>query len=48
MVQVERDKLAGIVNNIPDEVWFADKIRNLHLLTHQLYENLGFIGKILI
>lgn len=31
MVQAEKDKLSTLINNIPDEVWFADKNKNFKL-----------------
>ena len=43
-IRGERDKLAALVNNIPDEVWFADKNKKFTLANPTALEEFGSLS----
>ena len=44
-VQAERDLLSALINNIPDEVWFADKNKKFTLVNPSAQREFGLINK---
>lgn len=42
-IQGERDKLAALVNNIPDEIWFVDKNKNFTLANPTALQEFGLL-----
>ena len=43
-IQSERDKLAALVNNIPDEVWFVDKNKKFTLANPAAIQEFGLLS----
>lgn len=44
-IRAERDKLSALVNNIPDEVWFADTNRKFVLANPSALQEFGLVSK---